>query len=230
MITATPKAITLLVTVILMVSFLAAHSNPAGDDSTTPNKNISAGLNLSTMGVGVTLTRRVSKRFDIRFVGSYLGYTYDVHKLSADLQGDAKLKVGAIGSYLDFYLLPFLYLTGGLAYNLTSVDVVAQDAESVSLGDIILEPKDIGVLNAKITPGLKIEPYFGGGLNFHRNRKLSFGVEFGLFLIGPPKVKLKATGMLEPTASTAQEQIIEKNISPLIYYPNVSLRITYRIK
>ena len=182
------------------------------------------------MGVGVTLTGRISKRFDLRLNGSYLGYTYDVNKLSKDLQGDARLKVGGIGSCLDFYVFRFLYLTAGISYNLTAINVNAQDAKSVSVGDIVLEPKDIGLLFAKITPGYKIEPYFGGGLNFRRRKKLNYGIEFGLYLIGPPKVNLLATGMLEPSASKAQEQIIEKNIAPLIYYPNISFRISYRLK
>jgi hypothetical protein len=223
------KTILFTVFLVFKFSFLDAQSISEEKNGGLKNKPYYAGLNISTIGLGVTLTGIISNRFDTRFGGSYLTKTYDVHKLSKDLKGDAKLSVGAIGGYLDFYLLRFLYLTGGISYNLTSVDVVAQDAKSVNVGDIVLEPKDIGILNARITPGLRIEPYWGMGMNFRRAKKLNFGFEFGLFLIGPPKVKLEASGMLEPSAGKEQEQIIEKNISPLIYYPNVSFRVSYRI-
>lgn len=215
---------------ILVLHCRLAFSNPVSQDTVPVHKGIYVGLNLSTMGVGVTVTRQISGRWDFRLNGSYFGYSYDVHKLDKDLQGNARLTVGAIGGNIDFYLLHFLYLTGGIACNLTTIQVQAIDANSVTIGDIILEPADIGTISAKIAPGLKIEPYWGLGFNFRRTKKLNFGVEFGLFLIGPPKVKLGATGMLTPSANTAQEQIIEKNIAPLIYYPNVSFHIAYRIK
>lgn len=225
-----PKAIRCISVLILVLNSSFIYSNQVKKDTVLINTGIYLGPDISTMGLGISLTRKISRHWDIRLNGSYLGYSYDVHKLDKDLQGTAQLKVGAVGGNLDFYLLRFLYLTGGISYNFTSIEVQAEDATPVNIGDIVLDPKDIGTINAKITPGLKIEPYWGLGFNFRRAKKLNFGVEFGLFLIGPAKVKLGATGMLTPSANKAQEQIIEKNIAPLIYYPNVSFHISYRIK
>ena len=214
----------------LVLHYSLASADTGRRDSVFVYKNVSLGPEISTMGIGLSLTKNLSRHWDVRLKGSTLGYSYDVHKLDKDLQGNARLNVGAIGGNLDFYLLRFIYLTGGIFYNFTKIAVNAQDAKSVNVGDIVLEPKDIGTITARITPGLKIEPYWGLGFNFRRSKKLNFGIEFGLLLIGPAKVKLGATGMLTPSASTAQEQIIEKNIAPLIYYPNVSFHISYRIK
>ena len=225
-----PKVTKRLVLLTIVLNCQFAFSNPVTKDTVIVNKGIYAGLNFSTMGIGVSAAKQIARRWDVRLSGSYLGYSYNVHKLDKDLQGNAHLTVSALGGNIDFYVLRFLYLTGGLSYNMTTVTVHALDAKSVTVGDIVLEPADIGTISAKITPGLKIEPYWGLGLNFRREKRLNFGVEFGLFLIGPPKVSLQATGMLTPSASAAQEQIIEKNISPLIYYPNISFRISYRIK
>lgn len=217
------------VSLISLISF-SAQASPAGKDTLGIKHDMHAGLYVSTMGFGGSVTRKIVRRLDVRLNGSYLGYTYDIHKISKDLQGDAVLKVGTVGGNVDFYVFRFLYFSGGLSYNLTNVALKAEKAESLNVGDIVLEPKDIGTLSVVITPGSKIDPYFGMGFNFRREKNLNFGIEFGLFLQGAPKVKLQATGMLEPTASAEQEQIIEQNISPIIYYPNVSLRISYRIK
>ncbi len=225
-----PKAYKCISVLILVLNYSFTYSNQVTKDTVLVDKGIYLGPAISTVGIGVSVTRNISRHWDLRLNGSYLGYSYDVNKLDKDLQGNARLKVGAVGMNVDYYVLRFLYITGGIYYNFTSIDVQAEDAKSVNIGDIILEPKDIGIIKAKIAPGLKIEPYWGIGFNFRRAKKLNFGVEFGLFLIGPAKVKLGATGMLTPSANTAQEQIIENNISPLIYYPNISFRILYRIK
>jgi hypothetical protein len=215
---------------MISLKCICGYSNPVSKDTTLINKGIYTGLTFSTMGYGVTVTKKISGRLDIRLNGSYLGYTYDVNKLSKELQGDVHLKVGSIGGNIDFYVFRFLYLSGGIYYNLTAITIQAQKAESINIGDILLEPGEIGSLQAEITPGSKLDPYFGAGFNVRRDKKLNFGIEFGLFLQGAPHVKLRATGMLEPTASPEQEKIMENNISPLIYYPNISLRISYRIK
>ncbi len=219
----------IMVLLISLISF-SLHAITAGRDTLVIKHDMHAGLYLSTMGFGGSVTRKIIRRLDVRLNGSYLGYTYDIHKISKDLQGDAVLKVGSVGGNVDFYVFRFLYFSGGLSYNLTNVALKAEKAESLNVGDIVLEPKDIGTLQVVITPGSKIDPYFGMGFNFRREKNLNFGIEFGLFLQGAPKVKLQATGMLEPTASVEQEQIIESNIAPIIYYPNVSLRLSYRIK
>ena len=225
-----PKAIKCIPVLILILNYSFAYSNQLVKDTVSIDKSIFLGPDVSTMGIGVSMTKVLSRHWDLRVKGSYGGYSYDVNKLSKDLTGNAGLRVGSVGMNIDYYLFHFLYLTGGICYNFMNVDVQAEDAKSVNIGDIVLEPKDIGTIRAQIAPGLKIEPYGGIGFNIRRSKKLNFGVEFGLFLMGPPNVKLGATGMLTPSANAAQEQIMEKNISPIIYYPNISFRILYRIK
>jgi len=217
---------------ILLFSVKSSFAHPGNEteDTLKLKKEILVGLNLSTLGLGGCVTKNLSSRLDLRLNGSYLGYNYDVHKLKSELQGNASLKVGAIGLNADYYVFRFFYFSGGLSYNFTSVTVHALKAQSMNIGDIVLDPQDIGTVEAVISPGSRFDPYLGGGFCFRRNKKLSFGIEFGLFFQGAPKVKLNATGMLEPTASVEQEKIIEKNISPVIYYPNISFRLSYRIK
>jgi hypothetical protein len=224
------KAVICIAVLLFSSNCSYAFSDPDGKDSTIFNREIQLGLNISTMGIGGSVTKNLASRLDLRLNGSYLGYNYDVHKLKIELQGNARLNVGTIGLNVDYYIFRFLYLSGGFSYNLTNVTVHALKAESMNVGDIVLNPQDIGTVEVVITPCSKFDPYLGGGFSFRRDRKLSFGLEFGLFFQGAPKVKLKATGMLEPTASREQEKIIEKNISPLIYYPNISLRLSYCIR
>jgi hypothetical protein len=225
------KAIKCIGVILISLNGAYGHSVPAAKDTVTVwNNEFYAGLNISTMGMGATLTKNITRRLDVKLNASNLGYSYDINKLKSELMGDAPLKVGAIGIGVDYYVWRFLYFSGGLTYNLTHVTIHAQKAESINVGDIVLEPGDIGTMIAEITPGTRFNPYLGGGLNFRRDKSLNFGIEFGLFFTGAPHVKLQATGMLEPSASPEQQQIIEQNISPLIYYPNISLRLSYRIK
>ena len=209
---------------------LSSFSNSFKNDSVAYKNGISAGINLSTMGLGVSITKNISKRFDFRLNGSYSGYSYDINKLSSDLQGNARLKLGVAGCFLDFYLFSFLYLSGGASYNMTEVSIQGQMSKAINIGDILLEPADIGELNVAITPGWKLDPYLGFGLNFRRHKPFNLGVEFGVFFQNSPAVSLQATGMLSPTGSKEQELLMEQNISPLIYYPYISFKFSYHLK
>lgn len=215
---------------MICLSGLSGYTSPSSKDSVLYSSGISAGLNLSTMGLGISVTKSITKRFDVRLNGSYSGYTYDINKLSSDLQGDARLVLGGAGSFLDYYVFRFFYLSGGASYNLTKVTIQGQLSDSINIGDILLEPKDIGDLNVAITPGWKVNPYLGLGFNFRRQRNFNIGLEFGVFFQGSPAVTLQATGMLTPTGSKEQELLMEKNIAPLIYYPYISLRFSQHIK
>lgn len=215
---------------LICLSGLTGYTSPLSKDSIGYTSRISAGLNVSTMGLGLTVTKSITKRFDVRLNGSYSGYTYDINKLSSDLQGDARLVLGSAGTFLDYYIFRFFYLSGGASYNLTKVTIQGQLSDSINIGDILLEPKDIGNLNVAITPGWKVNPYLGLGFNFRRKRNFNIGLEFGVFFQGPPAVTLQATGMLTPTGSKEQELLMEQNIAPLIYYPYISLRFSHHIK
>ncbi len=217
---------------ILLIAFsgLSAHAGTFGKDSLSFTKEIYAGMNFSTMGLGVSISKSITKRIDFRLNGSYFGYTYDINKLSTEIQGDAGLRVGVVGSFMDYYIGRFFYLSAGASYNLTKVKIKGQLKESIEVGDILLDPVDIGALDVDLAPGWKVNPYLGLGLNFRHRKKLNLGLDVGLFFQNSPDVTLRATGMLEPTASMEQELLMEKNISPLIYYPYISLRLAYRIK
>jgi len=216
--------------IILFISGLSAYSSSFSRDSVSYKRGFSVGMNLSSMGMGVSLTKGISKRFDVRLNGSYLGYLYDLSQQSAELQGNAGLRLGIVGGFVDFYLLRFLHLSGGVSYNLTRISILGQMNKSISVGDIMLEPKDIGELNVAMTPGWKVNPYLGFGMNFRRQKHFNFGLEFGVFFQGPPSVSLNTTGMLTPTGSKEQEQLMEQNISPLVYYPYIALRFSYHLK
>lgn len=209
--------------------FFRAYSIELYKDSTILKGRFSAGINITSTGTGFSLTKSISNRFDLRLQGSYFGYTYDINKLSNELQGDAILRIGSAGGFIDFYLLKFIYLSAGASYNFTSVQILGKLNEAIEIGDILLEPDEIGALDVKIEPGLKINPYLGLGFNTGRKRKFNFGLDVGLFYQDSPEVSLKASGMLEPTGNLEQEHRMEQNIAPVIYYPYVSFRFSFLI-
>jgi hypothetical protein len=214
---------------LLSFSLTSGFCQPKQENSSPIKENWSLGLSLSTTGIGINAINNFSKGFDVRFNASFMGYSYNLNKLTPDLQGKARARIGSIGCYLDYYPLAFLYITGGVAYNLCSVSLKGQLTDSVEIGDVIIEPLDIGIIKATIEPGWKINPYLGIGANFRLKGNYSIGIETGLFYMRPPDVTLNATGMLEPTASKEQELLMEKNISPIDFYPNISILLTYRL-
>lgn len=224
------KLLRYLLFLVFVLLKLSISANSAYRDSLPSRNGISAGLSFSTMGLGVSATRSISNRFDIRFNGSFAGYTYDIRKVSTDLQGDANFRFGIAGFFTDFYPSRFFYLSGGMVYNFTKVSMVGQSSQAIEIGDIVMEPDEVGNLGVEITPGWKLNPYLGLGINSRNHRPINVGMEFGVFFQNSPDVNLTASGMLSPTANSDQEQLMEKNISPLLYYPYFSLRISYFIK
>lgn len=199
-------------------------------DSTKLKGRFSSGINFTSTETGLTFTKSLTNRLDIRLQGSYFGYTYDISNVSEELQGDAILRTGSAGGFIDFYLLKFFYLSAGVSYNFTNVKIFGKLNEAIEIGDILLEPDEIGQLNLKIEPGLKVNPYLGIGFNTSRKRNFNFGLDIGLFYQDSPDVTIKATGMLEPTGNPEQEHRMEQNIAPVIYYPYVSFRFSFLIK
>ncbi len=215
--------------------FVGAQENPVQFQENIEEQSNSPifglGLSVSSFGPGTFLTYHYSDYLKFKANVSYFNYNYSLNELVDDLQGTTKFRVGGLGIYSEFSLLKFLYLSGGVTTNFTSIGAKGKMAESVMIGDIEMTPDDIGELDVKITPSWLLCPYVGFGLERRLNasRRMGYSLEIGTYFQGSPDVEMEATGMLEPTASEEQEMIIENNIKPIDFWPRIAINLTYKL-
>jgi hypothetical protein len=122
------------------------------------------------------------------------------------------------------------FLSGGIIYNMNEIALNGYPNKSITIGDMEVQPEQIGSLDFKVKPGSSLTPYIGIGLgrSLSKNKVVSFAVEAGAAFHGKPKVELNATGMLEPTGSEEQRQILEDNLSSFSIYPMLNFQLSFR--
>lgn len=225
-----------LLIMLLANSFLASTQTLNNDsgmiaipDST--KKIIGIGFNISSFGPGPYAFYHLNKNIHIKAGLNYFFYNYSLNKLLSELDGEAKIRVGGIGAFAEWHFLRYLYFSGGVSTNFNKIDVNGKMAESIMIGDVEMAPENIGLVGIQIEPAWAFSPYVGFGIGRPVNLKNRFGytLEIGSYFQGSPRVNLSATGMLEPTASSEQEMLIENNIKPLDFWPQIALSINYRI-
>lgn len=197
------------------------------------NKGSAIGLNLATNGVGLQFAQNIgdAKMLAVRVGGMYMplkltNYEYNFDGTKLIINGDIKL--GSIQALVDFH--PFknaIKITGGLAYMLSDINATAKVKDSVSQGDIMISPDEVGQIDVGIKVG-PICPYVGIG--FGRavpKTRFSFNFEIGGYYITKPQVSFKASGMLEPTSS--QEIVLQDNMKGFTWLPMMNFGFNFRI-
>ena len=187
------------------------------------------GIKISTFGIGVEGRRILSNKFHLHGGISYFKINYPLNKVRQDMQGSVCVSPSGVSAMFDYWLHKYIFLSAGTVLNFTKITISGKLSESVMIGDIEMLPDEVGQINTDLIPGYFVSPYlgFGFGQNIIQTKKFSYIFELGFLFHGRPKVKLSATGMLTPTASEAQETIIEENIAPLSIYPIISFSIYY---
>jgi len=217
-------------TVLLLLFNSSIYSHSKSNSSSIENyPRWLAGISLSTFGTGVGGQIYLSNKFKIRSGFSYFKYRYPLEKVRDDLVGDIVVSPSGVSINLDYWIFKNLFLSTGTVLNSTKISIDGKLSEAVLIGDIAMLPDEVGQINAELTPRYFISPYFGVGFEriIKRIKNVSFLFESGILFHGKPTVKLDATGMLTPTASDAQETLIEENISSLSLYPILSISLYY---
>ena len=189
----------------------------------------SVGATFSTFGIGASVTQNIFPKFDVQAGLTYFNYKHPLEKLKSDMRGDVAIRLGGLSLTAMYHPLKYLYFSGGGVLNFSRIAIDGILAESVMIGDIEMLPEEVGRLKADITLSSILSPYIGVGLGqpIVLARKFSYTLEFGVLFHGKPIVDLSADGLLEPTASDAQETLIEENIAPLTFLPVITFSINY---
>jgi len=188
------------------------------------------GIRLSTFGPGIELIKSFNPLISVRFGGSYF-------KLKSEFSFDNDISTlnksystfGAINLLADINFLRFMHFTGGLLYNLTQEEMAAKPKEDYYIGEIEITSETVGSIFYRLTPN-KICPYAGLGFGSSISgwRRVSFAVDLGVIYHGAPKVQLDANGMVSPTASEEQRQILQDNVKGYRFYPMLNFQLSFR--
>ena len=225
------KIITLVCTLLLLVSFL--QSSAKGTDKKeqktfTPGWAI--GVKFNTFGPGLEIVKSFNELVNLRVGGTYMTMHYN-YTVEDEISTIKKINIttGSISVLADLNFLSFMHFTGGLLYNINKVEMLATPKEEYYIGEVLITPETIGDITYRLTPN-KLCPY--AGLGFGRNISgsgvVSFAFDFGAVYHGTPKVYLDANGMLSPTASQEQQEILEDNVRAYKFYPVLNFQLSFR--
>lgn len=189
-----------------------------------------AGLKLSTFGPGVEIIAAFSPKLHLRLGGTFMDYTYHHDDKNIDVNGSAEAHLSSVSLFVNYHLARIFFISGGLLYNMNEIGLDGYFNKSVNLGSMEVSPEKIGTVNLKLKPGSSIAPYVGIGLgrSLSKNRVVSFAFEAGAAFHGSPKVELTGTGMLEPTGSEEQRQLLQDNLSGFNIYPMLNFQLSFR--
>ena len=162
------------------------------DESHLPTAR--AGVQVSTLGLGVFAAWDVSDAFAVHGMVNYFGRDLDRHEAGIEYKVDLRLQ--SIGLILDWYAFRNGFrVSGGAFLNQNEFSAMAKDG-GLEIGDNLYD----GVLDALVDFN-SVAPYLGVGWNSGRGRSgLSIGIEAGVLFQGTPK--LSASGTVATGAGT----------------------------
>ncbi|MEE4450476.1 hypothetical protein [Novosphingobium resinovorum] len=192
---------------------------------------VSVAVTGGTLGIGPEVTFRPSSIIGVRASATFLGLGHDVGVDDIDYHGDLKLR--SWGANADLY--PFdngLRLSAGLRVSRNRIDLVATPGESVTVGETVYTPEQIGTIEGKVK-ARKVAPTFTLGYARNRSRGLAWSIDAGVMLHGRPRTyDVVATGELATNPlfqdDLARERAeIEDKVDDYKVYPIVQLSIGY---
>jgi hypothetical protein len=194
------------------------------------------GIKGTTDGVGFEVIKGFGKRLNVRLGYSMLNipFSYPVPDIMEGFTGtiDANFKFGGANLYLDFYPVKnVIHLTAGVIQNSMQHNILITPTSEFPYGDIMVPAADLGTMEAIITPGEKFSPYFalGFGNTLSRAHRVSFNFELGAFYMGSPHLELIGTHILGPLASQNNMQVLMTSVAQYVWYPMLSMQLSFRI-
>ena len=195
----------------------------------------SAGLNISTLGVGASAKYFVNSFFGIRALIN----GFRINKAVSDDQMTVKGKLTLFTAGFTFDIHPFqngFFIAPGVLYNGNKLKVTASANNNVTLedGTIVLTPAQIGTATTTLHFKNKLSPYIGLGYDGSITKGWSFLFELGVLFQGPMKSKsVKMTGRAQDVQADldALRHRFTKDVNKISLiktWPVVSLGVRYK--
>lgn len=184
----------------------------------------------TTLGPGLEIVKSFSRSINIRAGATYLDYTINKSFEDLNVEGTAKFNMQSYSLFGDFFIMKNFHITGGLIYNLSEEYISATPIYAFEIGNISVGPEELGSISINVTPE-KICPYLGFGIGnpISLNKTFSLNMELGALYHGYPKIDMEASGMITPTASKVQEEIIEDNLKSFNIYLFATIQLSIKL-
>ena len=198
-----------------------------------PSNRVALGATLSTAGPGLNLSLEASRSLVVRLGFEQLAFSlpFSFEENEIDYSADLDHKAGSLSLMADWHYYRSLFVTLGAGYNLFHPVVDGVAGSDWQYGDITIPASEIGGFQFDIQPSMRISPYVGLGVGrkFSKKGRVAFSMDAGVFYQGPPRLGIKASGLLAPTAdeSHGQGAYLENQLSGWRYYPVVRLALSY---
>lgn len=199
------------------------------------NKKYAVGLSTGLKSIaGIDGGLTLSPRFNIRVGYQYADLRFfdpdfSIEASSRSYEVDTKYYFSHIELLGEYVPLKFLRVVfgAGLFYKNTASIFVAPGEDS-DFNDIILTPEEIGYLKGTSHYKSPIAPYAGIALGkLVPKKRIGLSCDIGAFYKGSPTVDIEATELL--SENTRNEPILDRNLKPYRFFPNLSLRLAVRL-
>jgi len=189
------------------------------------------GAKVGLLGLGVEYSYGIGERLAVR--GMLYGSSHSFSATESGIDYNFGLNFDSFGAAIDFHPLTGAFrLSAGLLANDNGLDATSTPADSVTIGDTVYAPDDIGTLSADI--GFDgMAPFIGIGWDWSRSKRFGFSFDFGIVKQGSPQVSLRASGPLLGdsafTADLAAEELqLEDSLDDLDALPYATLGFSFR--
>lgn len=202
-------------------------------DAAEGESGFAIGPHVSTLGLGVEGSAKLSDNLVLRLGGSY--FAIGVGEGIDGISYNVDLTLASAGGALDLH--PFgngFLVSAGVFWNGNGADFDATPTSSVTIGNSTYTPTQVGRLDGEIEFN-PVAPYVGIGWDASHfgDGALSFRFRAGLFYMGKPDVTLRSTGTLASNAAfqadlAREETNMEDELEILGFYPAATIGFTYR--
>ena len=155
---------------------------------------VSAGLDVGTLGPGVSASGYLNDQLNLRVGLHYLKFGYDGEE--SDVEYDADLELNTLMTVVDWH--PFtnqFRITAGIVFNNNEVTLDGTPNQTATIGDTVYSSEQIGTLHGDATFN-HLSPYLGIGYGnpVRDGASLSFMFDIGVLFQGSPDISLSADG------------------------------------
>lgn len=203
-------------------------------DSSSTSGKWSAGVGISTLGLGANVGYKFNESFKIRGIVNYFQYSKKFN--DDELALSTKLRLLTAGIMGDWHFAQNGFrLTGGLVYNGNRFKMNGTPSRNVVVNGRTYTPAEIGEVQGTLD-FRPIAPYIGIGYDSGHEKKCGFAftAEVGVLFQGKVRGKVnKITGALASQARAINDMkdytVAEVNKSRLIKtYPVLSIGLSYK--
>lgn len=210
------------------------EAKPTEQTSKTPAKTSGWAITpeISTLGVGATVTKSVTPNINAKVGISGLGISRDFTE--SGINYDAKLNLFNVSTLVDYH--PWqksgFRLTGGLVFQDNNIEGTgkAQAGDKITIGGTEYTLAAGETVKTKVSLPNTVAPYLGIGWGnaVKPGKRWGFSANLGVMFAGSPKVELTAPNGVSEADIEAERKQLEDDLDWLSIYPVFSLGVSYQ--